>query len=109
MYMLIAYKRPRRLYTTQQVTQASGHYSSCADLQLAICKQYRQHSNSQNAQSIHPELLVLALNCFLGLSLSTKTAKQVECQLYSHATWRLAQSLTLAMLLVPFDPSTVTH
>lgn len=60
--------RPKWLYT------AFNYRSSCADLELALSKQYGQHSNRQNAQSIHPELLVFALNCFLGLSLSAKTA-----------------------------------
>ena len=52
----------------------------CAHPKLALSKQNGQDSNGKNTKSIHPEVFVIAwlLDCLLGLSMCTKTAKQPE-------------------------------
>ena len=52
----------------------------CAHPKLALGKQNGQDSNGKNTESVHPEVLVVAwlLDCLLGLSMCTKTAKQPE-------------------------------
>ncbi len=54
--------------------------SCCAHPKLALGKQNGQNSNGKNTKSIHPEVFVVAwlLDCLLGLSMCTKTAKQPE-------------------------------
>ena len=50
----------------------------CAHPKLALGKQNGQNSNGKNTESIHPKVFMIAwlLDCLLGLSMCTKTAKQ---------------------------------